>query len=118
RERMSAIIWNVAVLRAVAPTRTACSARLFRWDRGSRSFAAASSPDTPERGCRRAAWQPASGGQLHLVAGGTCPAQRILLEDARDLEYREATESNSVPTISQLVRKGRQDKAAKNATPA
>ncbi|BCB81355.1 hypothetical protein Pflav_077650 [Phytohabitans flavus] len=69
--------------------------------------------DTPDRGCRRDEGHPAK-----TARSAACrPAKKYGTQtQARTEEARERR--NPVPTIQQLVRKGRQAKTSKTKTPA
>jgi small subunit ribosomal protein S12 len=78
--------------------------------------------DTPDRG-GRAGGNQAGNQQARQVLGRAPSAARSTTEcrEAAEEQRREALaeeDGDALPTIQQLVRKGRQDKVAKNKTPA
>ncbi len=77
------------------------------------------SGDTPERGGRANRPQSVSATPVAaLDRRGRRPGARAGEERQKYDDSRTTEDGDAVPTIQQLVRKGRQDKVAKNKTPA
>jgi len=80
-----------------------------------RVLARASKTDAAQRVSRLLASRPV---RFRVLRRATHVSAGVGFQQTTPGDYGEGRGSNAVPTIQQLVRKGRQDKVAKNKTPA